>query len=109
MSNISLHVALLRIFRTTICPIDGKRKDSGQCFCKSCYFALPSKLKHGLYVSALDGDEFYDNYLSAMEYLARKGFYVPLVKLPTEAAKIIGDTGLIAALNERKQAKQEGA
>ena len=60
-------------FFLTICPSCGKSKAKGNCFCQTCYFALPKPLRNGLYVSMLDGGEFDDNYWKALGHLRRTG------------------------------------
>jgi hypothetical protein len=44
-----------------------------QCFCQRCYYALPQNKRSGLYVSALEGDEFYFNYFKAVLHLIGEG------------------------------------
>jgi hypothetical protein len=61
------------LLRESKCPVCGKPKALKQCLCKTCYFALPPAKRNGLYVSALNGDEFYDNFQAAIVTLRKKG------------------------------------
>jgi hypothetical protein len=60
-------------FFLTICPSCGSHKLNKNCFCRTCYFALPKPLRNGLYVSMLDGGEFDDNYWKSVGHLRRIG------------------------------------
>lgn len=68
-----LHSELFRIFLGSVCPVCGNSKRPRQCFDTTCYFALPQPERNGLYVSALDGDEFFENYQAAIETLRSLG------------------------------------
>jgi hypothetical protein len=63
-------------FKGAKCPVCGTRKQSRQCFCRSCYFALKTadpKLAAGLYARILDDEPFFENYARAKEWLEERG------------------------------------
>jgi hypothetical protein len=70
------HVRILnRRFHEWQCPVCHKRKQSRQCFCKGCYFALKTAqptLAAGLY-STYPSDEFYESYARAKAWLSTTG------------------------------------
>lgn len=98
-----LRLALLRCLRSPVCVVCGQKKDVKQCFCKTCYFALPAPMRNQLYarVSEVPG-QFEDGYTQAMRYLHQLGMYVPRLKLPAEARKILQETGIAAAMRESR-------
>jgi hypothetical protein len=103
VSETALHVALMRVFRIILCPACGNQKKQRSCFCKTCYFALPQKLRSGLYVSALDGDEFFDNYILALDHLIKIKLAVLPDKWTPDAQRMLDETGLSEALNQERR------
>lgn len=56
---------LLQERRSAVCPVCGKRKERGRCFCIGCYFQLPWPLRNELYVPAHEGDAWFESYVVA--------------------------------------------
>jgi hypothetical protein len=60
--------SLWHMFRSARCPVCAGKKLARQCFCRSCYFALPPALRSKLWISALE-EEFYEAYGAAKSHL----------------------------------------
>lgn len=90
--------ALTRVLRLPVCPVDGQHKDLGRCFCRTCYFALPIKLRNPLFIRKSEvAAEFFDSYVIAILWLADAGMYVKREHLSLEARKMLKETGLSEA------------
>lgn len=67
-------------FKSEACPVCKKWKQSKWCLCRTCYFALKQadlRLAAGLYVRIIDGEEFFENYARAKEWLEEHGHADP--------------------------------
>ena len=51
----SLEEQALRELGSETCAACERHKESGQSFCKSCYFHLPPKTRNALYTAMSDG------------------------------------------------------
>ena len=67
--------ALVRILVASIrCPVCGRRKALKQCFCRTCYFALPQILRLKLYTKLSEGNgEFEQRFFEALMFLFSRG------------------------------------
>ncbi len=51
----SLEQQALRELKSENCAACERPKESGQSFCKSCYFSLPPRTRNALYAAMSDG------------------------------------------------------
>jgi hypothetical protein len=96
----AIRLALIKVLRSAFCPVCGKPKAENQCFCRTCYFALPQPLRNLLYTPIDTDGEFEDHYMKAMRDLKRRGFMRPLKKWTARAREAFAATGLREAMKE---------
>lgn len=63
---------------TVICFVCRLKKEKKQCFCKTCYFALPKGLRNRLYL--LFGDGFEEAYWDSVAELRKMGRHLQPAK-----------------------------
>jgi hypothetical protein len=62
--------------RRSVCPVCEAWKRANQCFCRKCYFALPTPMRLALWMDRMDHAsliEWSEKYAVAKDYLRRLG------------------------------------
>lgn len=75
------YTVCLQHLRDLKCPMCGERKDYYQCFCKTCYFAVPEVTRRQLWIERTtppDLEQFVAAYLAAKQFLRDIGRAEPI-------------------------------